>query len=192
MSKKTITLDVREDIHNGAAPFSKIMSAVNALRPDEQLLLVVPFEPTPLFEVMQRRGFQHAAHRMEAGDWEVVFTRDPNPSVCCSGLREEAENSKLRRNIKELAGGRPSSPSPEEQTLHESRTLTRVDARGLEPPQPLIKILEALATLPAGGQLCALTDRRPMHLYSQLEERGFEAETKEQSDGSFLTHICRH
>jgi len=174
MTKKIITLDVREDIHQGAAPFSKIMSAVNALRPDEQLLLIVPFEPTPLFEVMQGRGFQHSAHRIEGGDWEVLFTRDPHP----------AEGYNCRRE--------PTFPPPEAQALQESSTLTRVDARGLEPPQPLIKILEALATLPAGGQLCALTDRRPMHLYAQLEARGFGADTKEQSDGSFLTHISRH
>jgi uncharacterized protein (DUF2249 family) len=180
MSKKIMTLDVRKDIHNGAAPFSKIMSTVNALRPDEQLLLIVPFEPTPLFEVMQGRGFQPAAHRTEAGDWEVLFTR-----------HEQAENSNLS-HTKHLPGGKPPCPPPKEQALHESSTLTRVDARGLEPPQPLIKILEALATLPAGGQLCALTDRRPIHLYSQLEARGFGADTKEQSDGSYLIHICRH
>ena len=66
-----------------------------------------------------------------------------------------------------------------------------MDARGLEPPQPLVKILEALATLPAGAQLRARTDRRPMHLYAQLEERGFTGESEEQKDGSFVTHVRR-
>jgi hypothetical protein len=28
-----------------------------------------------------------------------------------------------------------------------------------------------------------------MHLYAQLEERGFTAETEEQNDGSFITKI---
>jgi TusA-related sulfurtransferase len=66
-----------------------------------------------------------------------------------------------------------------------------VDARGLEPPQPLVKILEALATLPEGARLRARTDRRPMHLYAQLEERGFVGESEEQEDGSFVTHVRR-
>jgi TusA-related sulfurtransferase len=66
-----------------------------------------------------------------------------------------------------------------------------VDARGLEPPQPLVIILETLASLPAGAELRARTDRRPMHLYPQLEERGFTALTEEQPNGSFLTHIRR-
>jgi hypothetical protein len=57
---------------------------------------------------------------------------------------------------------------------------------------PMVKILEALATLPAGAELRGRTQRRPMHLYAQLEERGFSAQTEEQSDGSFLTYIRRH
>lgn len=67
----------------------------------------------------------------------------------------------------------------------------QLDARGLEPPQPMMKILEALATLSAGQCLAAHTDRQPMLLYPMLEQRGFTYETTRQSDGSHLTHI-RH
>jgi uncharacterized protein (DUF2249 family) len=66
-----------------------------------------------------------------------------------------------------------------------------VDARGLEPPQPMLRILEQLSALPQGTTLCARTDRRPMHLYPLLEERGFNAETQEATDGGYLTHIRR-
>ena len=69
--------------------------------------------------------------------------------------------------------------------------VLEVDVRGLEPPQPLVKILEALATLPEGARLRAHTDRRPMHPYAKLEERGFVGETEEQKDGSFVTHVRR-
>jgi uncharacterized protein (DUF2249 family) len=69
--------------------------------------------------------------------------------------------------------------------------VIEVDARGLEPPQPLVKILEALAGLPEGARLRARTDRRPMHLHDQLEERGFVGESQEQPDGSFVTHVRR-
>jgi len=72
-----------------------------------------------------------------------------------------------------------------------SAETVEVDARGLEPPQPMVRILEALARLPAGAELRARTDRRPMHLYPLLAERGFTADTQEQSDGSFLTFIRR-
>ncbi len=69
--------------------------------------------------------------------------------------------------------------------------LIELDARGLEPPQPMMVILEAVARLPAGAELKAHTDRRPMHLYAQLLERGFTGESEEQNDGSFVTHIRR-
>lgn len=66
-----------------------------------------------------------------------------------------------------------------------------VDARGLEPPGPMIRILEALASLPEGATLQARTDRRPIHLLAQLEARGYEATTLGQPGGSFLTEIRR-
>lgn len=56
-------------------------------------------------------------------------------------------------------------------------------------PQPLVKILESLAQLPAGAELRARTDRRPMRLYAQREERGFYGDIEEQADGSFITKI---
>lgn len=73
----------------------------------------------------------------------------------------------------------------------QSPPVIELDARGLEPPQPLLTILEALSTLPAGGELRAQTDRRPLLLYAQLEERGFTSQTEETQHGSFITHIRR-
>lgn len=69
--------------------------------------------------------------------------------------------------------------------------LIQLDARGLEPPQPMLKTLEAFATLPAGARLVTHTDRQPLLHYPLLEQRGFTHETTAQSDGSRLTHI-RH
>ena len=73
--------------------------------------------------------------------------------------------------------------------IHESTVV--LDTRGLEPPEPLVRILEALSHLPEGAELRARTDRRPLHLYTHLEERGFAAETEEQEGGSFITTIRR-
>jgi len=166
MDNQIITLDVREDIHNGREPFSKIMNAVAELQAEQQLLVIAPFEPVPLFHVMKKQGFGHAAKAIGSGDWEVLFTRSnqPQPATNVNGQC----NSSHR-------------------TLQS--TLLEIDARGLEPPQPMVKILEALVNIPSGAGLIARTDRRPMHLYGQLEARGFVGQTEEQSDGSFLTHI---
>jgi tRNA 2-thiouridine synthesizing protein A len=67
----------------------------------------------------------------------------------------------------------------------------KVDARNLEPPQPMVSILEALMNLPPNQKLIARTDRRPIHLYEQLEIRGFNGITEQLSDGSYQTHISK-
>lgn len=66
-----------------------------------------------------------------------------------------------------------------------------LDARGLEPPQPMLRILEALSQLAADTELLARTDRQPMFLYDQLTRRGFVGTSEAQTDGSFLTRIRR-
>ena len=168
MSQETISLDVREDILVGREPFSRIVAAVDELQPDQNFLLIAPFEPIPLFAFLKQRGFGHSTRQIAADHWEVLFSRDSIPAPA----------------VKENAATPPTSTATDS-----AGGIMDVDARGLEPPQPLVKILEALAGLPPGAELRAHTDRRPMHLYPQLAERGFAAETEEQSDGSYLTHI---
>jgi tRNA 2-thiouridine synthesizing protein A len=68
----------------------------------------------------------------------------------------------------------------------------QLDARNLEPPQPLLKTLEALATLPSGATLRLHTRWRPALLYAELQKRGFSAQSQDQPDGSCLTYIRRN
>jgi hypothetical protein len=67
---------VREDIRQGREPFGKIMAAVDWLRPDETLLLIVSFEPLPLYGVMAGKGFTYRASQTPTGDWNVFFRRE--------------------------------------------------------------------------------------------------------------------
>jgi uncharacterized protein (DUF2249 family) len=172
MNNKIVTVDVREDIRSGREPFSKIMNAAAALKAEERLLMIAPFEPVPLFRVMEKQGFVYEGQATASGDWEILFTRLPDTQPMEAALTGAPIGSH---------NGVASDPAQ----------IVEVDARGLEPPQPLVKILETLAALPAGVELRACTDRRPMHLYAQLEERGFAATTEEQPDGSFFTQIRR-
>ena len=75
MSKRTVSLDVREDIRNGREPFGKIMQTVAALKGNERLLLIAPFEPAPLYAVLAQRGYTRQAKPTPEGDFEVLFTR---------------------------------------------------------------------------------------------------------------------
>lgn len=168
---KPTRLDVREDIRNGREPFTRIMAVVALLHPDDSLLLLAPFEPKPLFGVLQKHGFCHSSRQIENGDWEVLFTRKSETPAATNGKNIPAATATIMVTAPELV---------------------EVDVRGLEPPQPMVKILETLIALPDGVELRAYTDRRPMHLYPQLEARGFKGQTEEQSDGSYITIIRRN
>jgi uncharacterized protein (DUF2249 family) len=66
-----------------------------------------------------------------------------------------------------------------------------IDVRGLEPPEPLVRVLDALESLPAGATLRAHTDREPCHLFGEAGQRGFRHDCNEQPDGSWITILAR-
>ena len=66
-----------------------------------------------------------------------------------------------------------------------------IDVRGLEPPEPMVRILEAVERLKAGHTIEVLHERRPLFLYPQLDERGFLHETDESQPG-VVRIVIRH
>jgi len=70
------TLDVRRTIASGEEPFEMIMATVASLPPDEQLVIVAPFEPVPLEGVLQGQGFNYEAIQMAEDHWQVTFWRE--------------------------------------------------------------------------------------------------------------------
>lgn len=63
----------------------------------------------------------------------------------------------------------------------------QLDNRGLQPPEPMVRILAALGELGAGDQVVALMDREPLLLYPELERRGFTWQFDGGGDGYVLT-----
>ena len=66
-----------------------------------------------------------------------------------------------------------------------------LDVRGLEPPQPMLRVLEEIEKLPPGTRLEVRHDRRPLLLYPQLEHRGFRHETDEPEPGLVRIRIWK-
>jgi uncharacterized protein (DUF2249 family) len=64
-------LDAREI---DGEPFGEISGALEELPPGETLLLVNSFEPEPLYEVLERRGFTHETERVDDEVWHVSIT----------------------------------------------------------------------------------------------------------------------
>ncbi len=69
--------DVRELLRNGIEPFPEIFQRVNALEPDEGLIVVAPFLPSPLIERLGGEGFASKVERGSGSDWIVYFWRAP-------------------------------------------------------------------------------------------------------------------
>lgn len=61
-------LDVREV---DGEPFGDIMDALDGLADGDRLQLVAPFEPEPLYEVLDQRGFDHETTQVAEDEWHV-------------------------------------------------------------------------------------------------------------------------
>lgn len=71
----------------------------------------------------------------------------------------------------------------------ELKACIRLDNRGLEPPEPMVRILTALSELKDGEYILAHNDREPMFLFPRLKELGYEYVTELQPDESCLIAI---
>ncbi len=68
---------------------------------------------------------------------------------------------------------------------------TELDNRGLEPPMPMVRTLEALENLPDGGTLTIHNDRVPIYLLPQLGDMGVSYTIEEFPDGSAKVRIVK-
>jgi hypothetical protein len=68
--------DVRDMIRRGIEPFPQILERVTKLKPDEGLIVVAPFLPSPLIEKLSSQGFASKVERGQGADWMVYFWRE--------------------------------------------------------------------------------------------------------------------
>jgi len=62
-----------------------------------------------------------------------------------------------------------------------------LDNRGLEAPEPMVRILGVLAELRVGDSIVALMDHEPLLLYPELERRGCRWKLEADVDTFVLT-----
>lgn len=139
-----VTLDVRPMIASGQEPLSAIIAAADGLEPGQGLRLIAPFRPVPLLGLMQKRGFACAEQALDAADWQIDFT-PAGPGLGEGSTLDAAD-----------------WPEP----------VQLLDVTGLEAPQPMSRILEALAMVGPGEVVFALLDHEPLFLLPQLRSDG--------------------
>lgn len=140
-------LDVRPLLEAGVEPFVEIMTTIDRLGPKEGLRLLAPFKPQPLFSVMERKGYLYELSELPGGDFEVRFF-PKNAEVLVSGDAGDAD--------------------------HWADPSIELDLTNLDPPQPMVTILQTLETMPAGGVLFAVLSREPVFLFPELAKRGHQ------------------
>lgn len=177
MGFSPLILDVRPDLNQGQDPFAKIMQAVGQLSAGQELVLIAPFEPVPLYDVLKQQGFAHATENAAPNEWRVTFRPSPTPAT------EQAAHQQTPDNHSSAAAAHKDS-APVQQVI-------QLDTRGMEPPGPLVLILNRLETLGADQRLIAHIDREPLLLFPELLERGWAYEGAPQADGSFIISIAR-
>lgn len=172
---RTVFVDVRDDLRSGREPFDRIMTALREVPPGGALCLRAIFEPVPLYGVMGRHGFGHYTERLGGDDWRVWFYPGDDDA---SG---------------EPSTGLDAGVAGDGETAGDEvgEDVVVLDVRGLEPPEPMVRTLAALESLPDGHTLVQLNVRVPRFLLPELEARGFGYEVREQSPGLVRVFIRR-
>lgn len=165
-----IVVDVREDLRQGREPFQKIMAAAEHVPAGGSFTLYATFKPTPLIAVLQGQGFEAEAEAIGEGDWRVIFVRK----------RHETHDDSGEGGSDPMLG---SSDVPVDDGAGRSSDI-RLDNRGLEPPEPMVRTLEAIHGLKPGQRIVGAFDRRPMFLLPKLDQMGLGYEINDNSDGS--------
>jgi hypothetical protein len=70
--------DVRPQLKRGAEPLLEILKRAQAIKPDEGLIIIAPFLPSPLIELLGSQGFASKVERGEGSSWIVYFWREKN------------------------------------------------------------------------------------------------------------------
>lgn len=73
--------------------------------------------------------------------------------------------------------------------LERGNSARLLDVGGLEPPEPMIRILEALDTLGPDERLRVLIDREPVPLYRILLRNGYQYRTTVQEEQCYEVMI---
>lgn len=162
--EKMVDLDVRAEVDSGRDPFKTIMTAVGGLKEGEVLHLINHFEPVPLYTVMKMKGFDHSTE-CKNGVWHIYFFR--------------------------AGEGTAESPKPEEGSRKGEQKTIEIDVRGLEPPEPMVRIIETLPQVDQSTVLLVHHHREPMMLYDKLEHLGYEASTEKVSEGYYRVRITK-
>lgn len=69
-------IDVRPLLQRGIEPLPEILKRVQELKPEQGLIVIAPFLPSPLIELLGSQGFASRVEPGRHGRWIVYFWRE--------------------------------------------------------------------------------------------------------------------
>lgn len=165
-------LDVRPSLAQGVDPFHLIMGEVAKLQEDEVLHLINGFEPKPLYNVLGSRGYEHFTEFVD-GVFNVYFFKS---------------HTQTTGNAQRVTGNAQPVTGNEEPV---TKKVVELDVRGMEPPEPMMAILQKIHEIDEGTILLVHHHREPMMLYEKLEEIGWQAIANRIDENYFKVVITR-
>ena len=157
------------------------------------LLAHFALEEDLLPEFERRSGLQDAAAQLRAQhrsmreilDTLVAVSPAHDPAGCAAELAAfglmYAQHAESEESLLYPVLGR--APDPDRPHAASSAAVV-MDLRGLEPPQPIVRIFEALERA-SGEPLLVVLPHEPHPLYGLLREHGFECAGAQRADGGF-------
>ena len=130
--------------------------------------------------MLAKRGFLYESRQDAPDDWSVWFWRSAADAAALSGPRPTVASDSA-----EVAMQSPGTDEPSGERTH------WLDVRGLEPPQPMLRTLAALESLPEGHELVQINVRIPQFLLPALAERGYVFTVDESHADRVLVRIRR-
>jgi uncharacterized protein (DUF2249 family) len=161
----------------------------------EGLTTHMAFEEEALFPVLEQGAAnavrelreQHAQLRRHM---EMLGAAAPerDPEGCIAALEELATLMDAHHDAEMALDPKYATrPTPE---LRLAEAPTAMDLRGLQPPEPIVRIFQALERAP-GAPLRVILPHEPVPLYSLLRERGYSYAGSPRADGGFEVLIER-
>ncbi|MDH3382113.1 MAG: DUF2249 domain-containing protein [Flavobacteriaceae bacterium] len=74
--------------------------------------------------------------------------------------------------------------------MQKNKTIT-IDCREMQPPDPLVKVLQAADVLNDDEKIIMIHRHEPCMLLKQLKERNLSYEVEKKADESVLIHIWK-
>lgn len=167
--EKIIELDVRPVLQNNQDPLKIILKAINELNSDEGLKIINTFTPTPLINLLHKKGFKYQIENLETDLVITTFFKSHTTNLKELNLPEQVQNDEEMEFDKK------------KQTFTKDKIIC-LDVRQLEMPLPMVNILQQLENTNLNEAIFVQHRKVPVFLLPELQAKGFQYLIKQLSE----------